>query len=45
VTTLNNTMLSYDDDNRLSGYTTATFVENYAYDEGNRRVERFRMRI
>ena len=41
MTTLNNATLSYDVENRLTGYTTGTFAENYAYDEGNRRVERW----
>ena len=41
VTTLNNATLSYDVENRLTGYTTGTFAENYAYDEGNRRVEKW----
>ncbi len=41
VTTLNNATLSYDVENRLSEYTTGSFVENYAYDEANRRVDRW----
>ena len=41
MTTLNNATLSYDVENRLTGYTTGTFAENYAYDEGNRRVEKW----
>ena len=41
VTTLSNSTLSYDMENRLSSYTTGTFLENYAYDEGNRRVEKW----
>ncbi len=41
VNTLNNATLSYDMENRLSGYTTGTFVENYAYDEAKERVEQW----
>jgi RHS repeat-associated protein len=41
VTTLNNATLSYDVENRLSEYTTGSFVENYGYDEANRRVDRW----
>jgi RHS repeat-associated protein len=41
VTTLNNATLSYDMEHRLSEYTTGSFVENYAYDEANRRVDRW----
>jgi RHS repeat-associated protein len=38
---LNNATLSYDVENRLSEYTTGSFVENYAYDEAKRRVDRW----
>jgi RHS repeat-associated protein len=41
VLTLNNATLGYDMENRLHNYTTGTFVENYAYDEGNKRVEKY----
>jgi RHS repeat-associated protein len=41
VTTLNNATLSYDVENRLSEYTTGSFVENYAYDERSERVDRW----
>ncbi len=41
VTTLSNATLSYDVENRLSEYTTGSFVENYAYDERSERVDRW----
>ena len=42
VTTLNNATLGYDIENRLTGYSTNnTLVESYAYDESNRRVEKW----
>ena len=41
ATTLNNARLSFDVENRLSEYTTGSFVGNYAYEEANRRVDRW----